>query len=84
MSSAAVQVGGETVGAIGRGLVVLVGVEQGDEPPAALAAAEKLASLRVFDDAAGHAARRRHPFFARRSRSWLSRKSEVRACFAAD
>src|SRR5260370_25568802 len=53
VSSAAVQVGGETVGAIGRGLLVLVGVEQGDEPPAALAAAEKLASLRVFDDAAG-------------------------------
>jgi D-tyrosyl-tRNA(Tyr) deacylase len=43
----------ETVGAIGRGLLVLVGVERGDGPEAARAAAEKLAGLRVFDDEAG-------------------------------
>ena len=42
-----------TVGAIGRGLVVLVGVERGDGPAAARAAAEKLAGLRVFEDEAG-------------------------------
>lgn len=53
VSSAAVRVAGETVGAIGRGLLVLVGVERGDAPAAALAAAEKLAGLRVFDDGAG-------------------------------
>lgn len=53
VSSAAVRVGGETVGAIGRGLLVLVGVEAGDALPAAVAAADKLAGLRVFDDAAG-------------------------------
>jgi len=53
VSSAAVQVAGETVGAIGRGLLVLVGVEQGDAAAAVLAAADKLAGLRVFDDEAG-------------------------------
>lgn len=53
VSSAAVRVGGETVGAIGRGLLVLVGVAQGDGPEAVLAAADKLAGLRVFDDEAG-------------------------------
>ena len=44
---------GETLGAIGRGLVVLVGVERGDGLAAARAAAEKLAGLRIFDDGAG-------------------------------
>ncbi len=53
VSSAAVRVAGETVGSIGRGLLVLVGVERGDLPAAAQAAAEKLAGLRVFEDAAG-------------------------------
>jgi D-tyrosyl-tRNA(Tyr) deacylase len=50
---AAVSVHGETVGQIGRGLVVLVGVERGDGLEEASAAADKLAGLRVFDDAAG-------------------------------
>ena len=53
VSSAAVRVAGETVGAIGRGLLVLVGVERGDAPAAVLAAAEKLAGLRIFDDRTG-------------------------------
>jgi D-tyrosyl-tRNA(Tyr) deacylase len=51
-----VRVAGETVGVIGaieRGLLVLVGVERGDGPAQAAAAAEKLAGLRVFDDAEG-------------------------------
>ena len=51
--SASVTVAGETVGAIGRGLLVLVGIERGDRPEAARAAAEKLAGLRVFEDEAG-------------------------------
>ncbi len=51
--SAAVRVGGETVGRIGRGLLVFAGVEKGDGPASADAAAEKLATLRVFEDAAG-------------------------------
>jgi D-tyrosyl-tRNA(Tyr) deacylase len=53
VSSAAVRVDGATVGAIGPGLLVLAGVERGDTPAAAHAAADKLAGLRVFDDAAG-------------------------------
>jgi D-tyrosyl-tRNA(Tyr) deacylase len=48
-----VKVGGETVGEIGRGLLVLVGIERGDRPEAARAAAEKLAGLRVFEDGDG-------------------------------
>jgi D-tyrosyl-tRNA(Tyr) deacylase len=51
--SAAVRVGGETVGEIGRGLLVLAGVERGDGPDKARAAAEKLAGLRVFEDETG-------------------------------
>ncbi len=51
--SAAVRVAGETVGRIGPGLLVFAGVERGDGPAAADAAAEKLAGLRVFEDAAG-------------------------------
>ena len=58
VSSAAVRiaaetVAGETVGAIGRGLLVLVGIARGDRPEAVRAAAEKLAGLRIFEDAAG-------------------------------
>ncbi len=49
----AVKVGEETVGAIGRGLLVLVGIERGDRPEAVRAAAGKLAGLRIFEDAAG-------------------------------
>lgn len=48
-----VKVGGETVGEIGRGLLVLVGIERGDRPEAVRAAAEKLAGLRIFEDEAG-------------------------------
>lgn len=50
---AAVRVDGETVGRIGRGLLVLVGVETGDGPEQADIAAGKLAGLRVFEDADG-------------------------------
>jgi D-tyrosyl-tRNA(Tyr) deacylase len=53
VSSASVKVAGETVGEIGRGLLVLVGIERGDRPEAARAAAEKLAGLRIFEDGAG-------------------------------
>ena len=51
--SAAVRVAGETVGAIGRGVLALVGVERGDGPRTVQAAAEKLAGLRLFEDADG-------------------------------
>lgn len=53
VSSAAVRVDGETVGAIGRGLLVLAGIERGDGEAAVRTAAEKLAGLRIFDDGAG-------------------------------
>jgi D-aminoacyl-tRNA deacylase len=51
--SAAVRVGSETVGAIGRGMLVFAGIEKGDAHPALQAAADKLAGLRIFDDEAG-------------------------------
>ena len=50
---ASVRVEGEVVGEIGRGLLVLAGIERGDGEAAVRAAAEKLATLRVFEDAAG-------------------------------
>jgi D-tyrosyl-tRNA(Tyr) deacylase len=53
VSSASVRVAEETVGAIGRGLLVLVGIERGDGPAQVRAAAEKLAGLRIFEDEAG-------------------------------
>jgi len=53
VSSASVTVEGEVVGRIGRGILVLVGVERADGPEEVAAAAEKLAGLRIFDDAEG-------------------------------
>lgn len=50
---AEVVVGGETVGAIGRGFLLLVGVTQGDSEGEAALLAAKVAHLRVFDDVAG-------------------------------
>ena len=45
-----VRVGPETVGEIGRGLVVLVGVAREDTPDDAAYLAEKIAHLRIFED----------------------------------
>lgn len=53
VSSASVTVHGETVGEIGRGLCVLVGVTHGDTADVAAKVADKIWNLRVFDDAAG-------------------------------
>ncbi|MGE5413298.1 MAG: D-aminoacyl-tRNA deacylase [Syntrophomonadaceae bacterium] len=53
VSRAAVRVGGETVGAIGRGFLVLVGAETGDTAAEAGELARKIAGLRVFEDADG-------------------------------
>jgi D-tyrosyl-tRNA(Tyr) deacylase len=53
VSSASVAVGDEVVGAIGPGLVALVGVTHDDDAAAASKLADKLAHLRVFDDDAG-------------------------------
>ena len=53
VSRAAVRVDGEEVAAIGDGMVVLLGVGQGDGPEAADRLADKVRSLRVFADADG-------------------------------
>jgi len=50
---ARVTIAGETVAAMGEGLRALVGVARGDGPADAVALAEKLAHLRVFEDAEG-------------------------------
>lgn len=47
---ARVSVAGETKGEIGRGLMVLVGVENGDTEADAQWLADKTAALRIFDD----------------------------------
>jgi D-tyrosyl-tRNA(Tyr) deacylase len=48
-----VEVGGEVVGAIDRGFLVLLGVANGDTPVDAAYLAERTAGLRVFEDADG-------------------------------
>jgi D-tyrosyl-tRNA(Tyr) deacylase len=53
VAEATVTVGGETVGAIGPGLLVLVGVGHDDDEAAAAALAAKIAKLRIFADDAG-------------------------------
>ena len=53
VSRASVSVGGETVGSIGPGLAVLLGVAQGDSGEEAQRLAQKTAELRIFGDAAG-------------------------------
>ncbi|KAB2962587.1 MAG: D-tyrosyl-tRNA(Tyr) deacylase [Thermoanaerobaculia bacterium] len=53
VARASVTVAGERVAAIGRGLLVLAGVERGDGAAQAAAAADKIARLRIFGDAEG-------------------------------
>jgi D-aminoacyl-tRNA deacylase len=53
VSRAAVRVDGETTGAIGAGLVVLLGVTHDDGEADADRLAEKVRALRVFPDAEG-------------------------------
>lgn len=50
---ASVEVEGETVAEIGRGLLVLVGVERGDTEAQAERLLERILGYRVFDDADG-------------------------------
>lgn len=51
--SARVEVAGTVVGEIGVGLLVLLGVAQGDGSAQAQALAKKTAELRIFEDAEG-------------------------------
>lgn len=53
VSRARVEVAGELVGEIGRGLLVLVGVERGDDRTRAERLLERLLGYRVFPDAEG-------------------------------
>lgn len=53
VSRARVLVGGRTVGEIGRGFVVLLGVGANDTESAAAYLADKIIGLRVFEDDAG-------------------------------
>lgn len=52
VSRARVMVGGRETGSIGRGLLVLVAVQKGDGEPQADRLLERLATYRVFPDAA--------------------------------
>lgn len=53
VSSASVTVAGHTTGAIGAGLLVLLGVHGADEQKDITWLADKIINLRIFDDAAG-------------------------------
>lgn len=50
VANASVTVGGEEVSAIGRGLLVLLGVAVGDDESKADAITRKIAQLRIFED----------------------------------
>ena len=53
VSQARVAIAGETVGQIGRGLLVLLGVTHSDTAEQARWLADKVVGLRIFNDAAG-------------------------------
>ena len=53
VSSARVTVGAESVGEIGPGLIVLLGIANGDTEGDAQWLAEKICALRIFEDADG-------------------------------
>ena len=53
VSRAEVRVEGRVTGAVERGLLVLLGVAQGDGDEAARVLADKVAALRIFEDGAG-------------------------------
>ena len=53
VSRASVTVAGETVGQIGHGFLVLLGVEDGDGQDDVVYMAQKIAGLRVFEDSDG-------------------------------
>src|SRR5258708_39006348 len=53
VTRASVTVNGEIIGEIGNGLVVLLGVARDDTEKDATYLIEKIAALRIFDEAAG-------------------------------
>jgi len=53
VAEAKVSVGGDSVGAIGRGILALIGVERGDTQAEADRLSQKIISFRMFEDDAG-------------------------------
>jgi D-tyrosyl-tRNA(Tyr) deacylase len=53
VTGASVAVGGETVGEIGAGVLILLGVERGDSDAEAARLAERVLGYRIFPDEAG-------------------------------
>ena len=53
VSKAKVTVAGQEVAAVGRGYLILAGIEKGDTPAAAEYLAKKTANLRIFEDENG-------------------------------
>src|ERR1044071_4473349 len=53
VSKASVTVEGQTISKIGKGLLILLGIGHGDGEEQAKFLAEKVANLRVFEDAQG-------------------------------
>ena len=53
VTEGSVSVAGEVVGHIGKGLVILLGVRQGDTRTEARWLADKIANLRIFEDSDG-------------------------------
>ena len=54
VTRASVSVAGETVGKIGSGFLLLVGITHNDTPEQVTQMAQKVANLRIFDDACGN------------------------------
>ena len=48
-----VDIDGKTVGKIGKGFLLLVGIKNGDELPVIKKAADKIAKMRIFEDEEG-------------------------------
>ncbi len=53
VSSASVSIAGECVGEIGAGLLVLLGLDRGDDRPGAVRMLERILAYRVFADSEG-------------------------------
>ncbi len=53
VSSSSVAIGGDTVATIGRGLLVLLGIEDGDDREDIAWLVQKIAKMRIFPDEAG-------------------------------
>ena len=53
VKSASVRIGGETVGRIGQGFLILLGITHDDTEAQAVKLADKLVGLRIFEDEAG-------------------------------